>query len=92
MRGCTPGQGDFLDWSCDVHMKLEGDFRVQVYHSSGGVSNSMSVTAVLLLAGVLAGGGISFMLYKLKPTERNPRTKLESWPETLGMELDNVDG
>ena len=64
---------------------------VQVYHSSDGVSNSVTVTAVLLLAGMLAGGGISLTVYKLNLTERNPRTKLRSGPETLSMELDSVD-
>ena len=91
MRGCKSGQGDFLDWSCEVHIKLGGDASVQVYHSSDGVSNSVTVTAVLLLAGMLAGGGISLTVYKLNLTERNPRTKLRSGPETLSMELDSVD-
>ena len=96
MRGCTPGVGDFVDWSCDLHMRLDGDASTQESASSDAAasgSTSMGTIVVLLLAGVAAGGGISFVLFKMRAPDRNPRSKLQDGPDMPAeLELAGANG
>ena len=82
MRGCTPGVGDFEDWSCELHMRLDGEGVTQQNASSGGAEGASGVTiALLLLAGIAVGAAISFAAYKLRSPEANPRRKLADGPD-----------
>lgn len=58
---------------------------------SGGAGGGTIV--MLLLMGVVVGGGISFALYKMRPPERNPKSRLGDGPDTPGeVELERANG
>ena len=93
MRGCTAGVGDFVEWTCDVHMRHEGDTSVQEAILNGGGEGAGAMTLMLLLVlGIVVGGGVSFAIYKLKVPEANPRRKLSDGPDTPGNEMANMNG
>lgn len=94
MRGCTSGVGDFIDWSCELHMRVVDDAADQANQRSASAGGGTSVTTIilLLLAGVAVGGGISIVAYKLRPYDSNPRTKLRDGPDTPGTEMATVRG
>ena len=90
MRGCTPGVGDFVDWSCELHMRLDDEGVAQLNASSESAAAASGVTVVLLLlAGIAVGGCCGcFAAYMLRSPESNPRRKLADGPDTPGIELE----
>ena len=90
MRGCTAGFGDFVDWTCEAHMRVgedDADMASQRWALGGGAGTGAGTVVLLLLAGVAVGGAISLAVYKLQPPENNPRTKLRDGPDTPGTEM-----
>lgn len=98
MRGCTPGQGDFLDWTCQVHERIPADLNAASGggRGGGGLGNSVSggTVMLLLLAGLVAGGGavIGVMRWrerqeKLQMSSRGRRFRGEEGPDTPETEM-----
>jgi hypothetical protein len=91
MRACTPAEGEFVDWSCDVHsLPAAGgasEAWTRSWQRTGGDAGGTSVLLLVVL-GVALGGALSFALFKLRGTERNLRTKLRDGPDTPGPEIE----
>ena len=96
MRGCTPGKGDFLDWSCHVHERVAADLAVAGVSSGGGSSGGVSggTVILLLLAGLVVGGGVvlGFVAWRARQEQqqfnsRGRKFRGDDGPDTPGMEM-----
>lgn len=90
MRGCTPGQGDFEDWLCQVREAPNDAAVTDQPATNGDAGISGGAVLLLLAAGLGIGGGlVAFVVLRSgHPSRHKRRNYREGYDDdALGTEM-----